>query len=186
MLPLLWERRRGSHAETQSRQGKREKRAYPQSTKRSGKNHERHQRGRAESAASAVVFLSPYVWSWVVLESHEYLGRRRCSSHRVHEEHRGKRRGIDHERHGIHGREERLIEDNSPYRVQGDFRRGRADGTLGWRMGFCHKDHIEHRTEADGSYSANENRRRARVGCSRYYGRHVVGRDERPRSSASG
>ena len=71
-------------------------------------------------------------------------------------------RGIDHERHGKHERgRERLIEDNSPYRVQGDFRRGRADGTLGWRMGFCHKDHIEHRTEADGSYSANENRKEA-------------------------
>ena len=52
-------------------------------------------------------------------------------------------------------------------------------------MGFCHKDHIAHRTEADGSSSANENRRGAAskdapatMGCLLQVGMSV------PRSSA--
>jgi len=65
--------------------------------------------------------------------------------------------------HGRHERgEARLIEDNSPYRVRG------ISG-VGGRM----------LTIPGSEQKAREQ------GCSRYYGMSVVGRDERPRSSAS-
>ena len=68
----------------------------------------------------------------------------------------------NHEMHGRHERgEERLIEDNSPYRVRG------ISG-VGGRM----------LTIPGSEQKAREQ------GCSRYYGMSVVGRDERPRSSA--
>ena len=48
------------------------------------------------------------------------VGKEEEINHRAHKEHRGGRRGIDYEKHGKHERgEERLIEDNSPYRVRG-------------------------------------------------------------------
>ena len=42
--------------------------------------HGNHERGEApESAASAVVFLSAYVWSWVVLGNPLIRGKKRIS-----------------------------------------------------------------------------------------------------------
>ena len=82
--------------------------------------HGNNERGEApESAASAVVFLSAYVWSWVVLGNPRIRGMERISrkdpkTQREEEEEflttenakstEGKRSGIDHEIHGKHER----------------------------------------------------------------------------------